>query len=63
MDNPVALTFSFKYLHYFCRGAPLNPLVKLTLKNDLPLIVQYDIADIGNIRYFLAPKVSDEDEN
>lgn len=62
MDNPVALTFAFKYLHYFCKGAPLSPVVKLTLKNDSPLVTQYDIADIGNIRYFLAPKVSDEDE-
>lgn len=62
MDNPVALTFAFKYLHYFCRGAPLSPLVKLTLRNDSPLVVQYDIADFGNIRYFLAPKVTDEDE-
>lgn len=62
MDNPVSLTFSFKYLHYFCRGAPLSPHVKLTLRNDSPLITQYDIADIGNIRYFLAPKVNDEDE-
>jgi proliferating cell nuclear antigen len=63
MENPVALTFAIKYLNMFCRGAPLSPLVKLTLKNESPLIVEYTIADIGNIRYFLAPKVSDEDEN
>jgi len=62
MDNPVALTFAFKYLHYFCKGAPLSPHVKLTLRNDSPLVVQYDIADFGNIRYFLAPKVSDEED-
>jgi len=63
MENPVALTFAFKYLHYFCRGGPLSPQVKLTLKNENPLIVQYEIANFGNIRYFLAPKVSDDDES
>lgn len=62
MENPVALTFAIKYLNSFGKGAPLSPQVKLTLKNGSPLIVEYAIAEIGNIRYFLAPKVSDEDE-
>jgi len=62
MENPVALTFAGKYLIHFCKGAPLSPLVKLTLKNESPLIVEYAISDFGSLRYFLAPKVSDGEE-
>ena len=47
------LYITFKYLQYFCRGDPLSPMVKLTLRNDS--LIQFDIADIGTIRFLLAP--------
>jgi proliferating cell nuclear antigen len=28
---------------------------------DVPLVVEYKIGDIGHIRYYLAPKIEDED--
>merc|ERR1719171_2533169 len=61
VHDPVSLTFSFKYLHHFCRGAPLSPHVTLTLTKDKPLICKYEIDGIGNIKYYLAPKVDDEE--
>ncbi len=28
---------------------------------DVPLVVEYSIGDIGHIRYYLAPKIEDEE--
>ena len=28
---------------------------------DVPLVVEYKIGDIGHVRYYLAPKIEDED--
>ena len=28
---------------------------------EVPLVVEYDIGDIGCMRYYLAPKIDDED--
>ena len=35
--------------------------VKLSLTKDLPIVVDYQIADIGYIKYYLAPKIEDEE--
>jgi proliferating cell nuclear antigen len=35
--------------------------VPLTLTVQVPLAVEYNIGDIGHIRYYLAPKIEDED--
>lgn len=32
------------------------------MSSDLPMVVEYKIADMGYIRYYLAPKI-DEDED
>ena len=29
---------------------------------DVPLVVEYKIGEIGHIRYYLAPRIGDEDE-
>lgn len=35
--------------------------VSLSMSPDVPLVVEYSIGEIGHIRYFLAPKIEDED--
>ena len=39
----------------------LAPQVSLSMSPDVPLVVEYNIGDIGHIRYYLAPKIEDED--
>ena len=34
----------------------------LWLPQELPIVVEYRIADMGHIRFFLAPKLEDEEE-
>lgn len=60
--EPVTLTFALRYLNSFTKATPLAPTVQLRLSKQLPLTVQYLIADIGYVCYYLAPKI-DEDEH
>ena len=43
------------------QGYPLAPTVQLQMSKELPVVVQYLIADMGYVRYYLAPKIEDEE--
>lgn len=57
LTEPVALTFSLKYLVNFCKASGLSKTVKLCLSNEVPLLVEYALAGSSYLRYYLAPKV------
>jgi len=57
LSEPVALTFSLKYLVNFCKAAGLSDNVKLCLSNEVPLLVEYGLANNSYLRFYLAPKV------
>ncbi|KAF5660976.1 proliferating cell nuclear antigen [Fusarium heterosporum] len=61
MSEPVALTFSLKYLVNFCKAAGLSDSVKICLSNEVPLLVEYDLKGNSYLRFYLAPKIGDED--
>ena len=58
LSEPVALTFSLKYLVNFCKASGLSNTVKLCLSNEVPLLVEYTLAGSSYLRFYLAPKVS-----
>ncbi|CAH0387035.1 unnamed protein product [Bemisia tabaci] len=62
MQEKVSLTFACRYLNYFTKATPLSPQVCLSMSAEVPLVVEYKIGEIGHIRYYLAPKI-EEDEN
>ncbi len=55
------LTFSLRYLQLFVRGTTLSKRVTLKLAQDSPLCVEYPIPDKGYLRFYLAPKIEDEE--
>ena len=57
----MSLTFACRYLNLFTKASCLAPTVSLSMSADVPLVVEYKIGDIGHIRYYLAPKIEDED--
>ena len=59
LSEPVALTFSLKYLVNFCKAAGLASQVKICLSNEVPLLVQYQLTEAASshLRFYLAPKV------
>lgn len=56
LSEPVALTFSLKYLVNFTKATNLSTKVKLCLSQEVPLLVEYGLGS-GYLRFFLAPKV------
>ena len=42
------------------KAAPLTTHIRLCLHSEQPLVVEYKIEDLGVLKYYLAPKISDE---
>uniref|UniRef100_A0A2K6U8H3 DNA sliding clamp PCNA n=1 Tax=Saimiri boliviensis boliviensis TaxID=39432 RepID=A0A2K6U8H3_SAIBB len=61
MNEPVQLTFALRYLNFFTKATPLSSTVTLSMSADVPLVVEYKIADMGHLKYYLAPKIEDEE--
>jgi len=61
LQEPVTLTFASRYLNSFAKAAGLSDKVQLSMSPDVPLVVEFKVSDIGYIRYYLAPKIEDED--
>jgi proliferating cell nuclear antigen len=57
LTEPVALSFSLKYLVNFSRATNLSNQVKVCLSNEVPLLVEYSLANNSYLRFYLAPKV------
>ncbi|KAE8379150.1 Mysoin-binding motif of peroxisomes-domain-containing protein [Aspergillus bertholletiae] len=60
LSEPVALTFSLKYLVNFCKATSLSSKVTLSLSQEVPLLVEYGLGS-GHLRFYLAPKIGDEE--
>jgi len=60
LQEPVALTFALRYLNFFTKATPLSGSVHLSMSKDVPLVTEYRMEDLGYIRYYLAPKIEDE---
>ncbi|KAJ5574562.1 hypothetical protein N7450_008461 [Penicillium hetheringtonii] len=60
LSEPVALTFSLKYLVNFCKASNLSTSVTLHLSQEVPLLVEYGLGS-GHLRFYLAPKIGDEE--
>jgi proliferating cell nuclear antigen len=47
--------FSLKNLGYFIKCTNLCQQIEVYLENDLPLVVKYNVASLGEIKLCLAP--------
>jgi len=62
LKEKVELSFALKYLNSFTKATPLSPSVSLMMSNSVPLVVEYKIHPIGHLRFYLAPKMDDDEE-
>ncbi|GMI59578.1 hypothetical protein ScalyP_jg4699 [Parmales sp. scaly parma] len=62
MDEPVDLTFALRYLNFFTKATSLGNTVVISMSPDVPVVVEYPIENIGHIKYYLAPKIDENDE-
>jgi len=61
LQEPVSLTFALRYLNFFTKATPMSEQVTLSLSKEVPLAVEYGVGDMGHLRYYLAPKVDEEE--
>ncbi|KPI40803.1 Proliferating cell nuclear antigen [Cyphellophora attinorum] len=61
LSEPVNLTFSLKYLVNFCKASGLASRVKLCLSQEVPLLVEYGLAGTSYLRFYLAPKIGEDE--
>jgi len=62
MDEPTELTFALRYLNFFTKATNLGPIVILSMSPDVPIVVEYPIGETGHIKYYLAPKIDEDEE-
>merc|ERR1719384_1966191 len=53
--------FALRYPQNFTKATALSKTVGLFMSPDVPLLVEYKIDDLGYVRYYLAPKIDEED--
>lgn len=58
----IELSFATQYLKKFTAAGPLADTVTISLSKDVPMVITYEIKDLGHIKYFLAPKIDDDDD-
>jgi proliferating cell nuclear antigen len=58
-DKTIEGRFSLKYLSLFCKATNLSNTIELFLKESYPLILKYNVASLGELRFCVAPKVDD----
>ena len=46
----------------FNKAAPLTTFTKLRMQAEQPLVVEYRIEDLGLLKYYLAPKICEDDD-
>jgi proliferating cell nuclear antigen len=61
MSDEVSLTFALRYLNFFTKASTLSSHVTLRITDDSPLMVEYLIDDLGHLRFYLAPKIDNEE--
>ncbi|XP_068223783.1 proliferating cell nuclear antigen-like [Palaemon carinicauda] len=63
VQEPIKMTFSCRYLNFFTKATAFSLRVSLFVSLNMPMVVEYSIEGIGNIRYFLAPKIEEENNS
>ncbi|CAI4231899.1 unnamed protein product [Auanema sp. JU1783] len=61
--EPVNVNFSIKYMTQFTKASSLSDRVRISLCNEVPVVIEYPIEDNGYLRFYLAPKIDDDDNN
>lgn len=64
VQSPIKLTCSGKFLGHFAKACPIAESVTMCLgDNNTPIVFEFKLPEeAGSIRYFLAPKVDNNDD-
>lgn len=54
-DIDYSQLFSLKYINLFTKSTNLSSTIEISIKNDYPLVLKYSVANLGEIKFCLAP--------
>jgi len=60
VEEPVTQQFALNYLNLFNKASSLSTFTRLCLHQEQPLVTEFKIDSLGVLKYYLAPKISDE---
>jgi proliferating cell nuclear antigen len=58
-NQNVSELFDLKYLNSFTKSTNLCSTVEIFLKEEYPLVIEYNVANLGKLQYCLAPKLNE----
>ena len=59
-EETVKLSFALRDLNLFNKAYSLSNQVKLSMAAETPLVVEYEVEQLGTLKYYLAPKITDQ---
>ena len=62
VEENVNLAFALRYLNMFTKASSLSQQVSLYLSVEFPLMVEYKIENLGVLRFYLAPRIPEENK-
>ena len=62
-DEGVNLVFALRYLNMFTKVSSLSQQVSLYLSKEFPLMVEYKLQQLGVLKFYLAPRISNDEGN
>jgi len=61
LEEPINQQFALRYLNSFAKSSVLSNRVTLSMSDGVPLQVEFKMDDLGCVKYFLAPKIEDDE--
>merc|ERR1712060_305839 len=58
-DEEISTGYALRFLNSFAKATPLCSYIKLTMSKGMPVGVEYKIEDMGQIRFYLAPRMDE----
>lgn len=62
-DEKISSSYGLQYLNSFAKASSLSASVNLHLSTQFPLMIEYDIQNMGFVKFYLAPKMDDDTSN
>jgi proliferating cell nuclear antigen len=62
-EEVVTASYGLQYLNSFAKASSLSSYVTLSFSTEFPLRIEYDIEIMGFLKFYLAPKMDEDDNN
>ena len=53
------MSFSLNHLCRMCLSIKISPTIIMSISNELPMSILYDLGDNSNVTFYIAPKITD----